>query len=51
MNQQFSTEKCVSLFHTVDSHTITVETMLPVKLSINTVETLAAYDTVTDDST
>ena len=40
-----------SLFHTVAYRKITVETVLPIEPSTNTVETLAAYKTVTDDPT
>ena len=40
-----------SLFHTVAYRTIPVETISPIEPSTNTVETLAAYKTVTDDPT
>ena len=50
--QQFpKPEKNVSLFHTINFRTILVETLLPVKFSTNTVETLAVYENVTDDPT
>ena len=50
MIQQFTiATKYISLFHTVDSRTITVETLLPVKFSTYTVEILAVYDKVTND--
>ena len=41
----------VSLFHIVAYSTIPVDTISHIEASTNTVETLAAYKTVTDDPT
>ena len=50
--QQFPKEtKYFLLFHTVNSRTILVETLVYVKFSTNTIEILAVYDNVTDDPT
>ena len=50
--QQFPKEiKYFLLFHTVDSCTILVETLVYVKFSTNTIEILAVYDNVTDGPT
>ena len=47
----FPQNKYVSLFHTVASRTIPVETISSIKSSTNTVETLASNNTFTDDPT
>ena len=45
----FKLKTYFSLFHTVSSRKIPVEIILPKNPSTNTVETLAASDTATDD--
>ena len=46
-----SQKQYFSLFHTVAYRIIPVETIAPIEHSTNTVETLAAYKTITDDPT